>query len=314
MLTPLTTLYETTVSTVQAKIGSLLDSVHLDRVRNWFQPTSVVEGADDVTAANAAVPPLVTVAESGTVYSWISTGFLVLRIFLYIFPIFFAVLVANHLIFMPWQVRLFAFIFVYIYMGIYPVFTVGVPVYYILNALFSAYHNFNLPSTLTPVEMLARKKQYYPDIRGFLPLSTWKTDSLWAFETLLFPFKYRAIRSPALYTNNNPTQVEVEYNNSKIALELYCEQLIPGYSKLIKTDVGKALKLAYDMHMSTLNYSPVKITAKPVVAPVASTSPPAAPAPVAPVAPVASTSPPAAAPSPALSPTRLLAPTAPPAL
>jgi len=309
MLTPLTTLYETTVSTVQAKIGSLLDSVHLDRVRNWFQPTSVVEGADDVSAANAGI----TVAGSDSVISSISTGFLVLRIFLYIFPIFFAVLVANHLIFMPWQVRLFAFIFVYIYMGIYPVFTVGIPVYYLINLLFNAYHNFNLPSTLTPVEKLARKKPLYPVIRGFLPLSTWKTDSLWAFETLLFPFKYRAIRSPALYTNNNPTQVEVEYNNSKIALELYCEQLIPGYSKLIKTDVGKALKLAYDMHMSTLNYSPVKITAKPVVAPVASKSPPAAPAP-APVAPVASTSPPAAAPSPALSPTRLLAPTAPPAL
>lgn len=271
MLTPLTTLYETTVSTVQAKIGSLLDSVHLDRVRNWFQPTSVVEGADP---ANAAVSPIV--AETGSVTSWISTGFLVLRIFLYIFPILFAVLVANHLIFMPAPVRLFAFIFVYIYMGIYPVFTIGIPVYYLLFMAFNFYHNMQLSPKLNPVEKLALTKPLIPALRGFLPLSTWKTDSLWAFETLLFPFKYKSIRPANLYTKSPipPTPAEVTYRNDRLEYEQYCAQLIPGFDKLITTGVGEALKQAYDIYMDKLNYSPVTVTPKPSTPPVPTTTRP----------------------------------------
>jgi hypothetical protein len=267
MFTPLTNLYDRTVSTVQANIGSLLDSVHLDRVRNWFQPTPIVEGATaEEVAAKAAVPPAVQLAESGSVISWISTGFLVLRIFLYIFPILFAVLVANHLIFMPSPVRLFAFLFVYTYMGIYPVFTIGIPAYYLLFMVFNFYHNMQLSPKLNPTQKLALSKPLIPAIRGFLPLSTWKTDSLWTFETLLFPFKYKAIRGPELYTNN-PTQAEVTYKNDRLEYEQYCAQLIPGFDKLITTGVGEALKQAYDIHMANLNYSPVKVTPKPVPKP-----------------------------------------------
>jgi len=225
-----------------------------------------VEGATTAeVTANAAVPPAVKVAETGSVNSSISIGFLVLRIFLYIFPIFFAVLVANHLIFMPSPVRLFAFLFVYIYMGIYPVFTIGIPVYYLLFMAFNFYHNMQLSPKLSPTQKLALSKPLIPAIRGFLPLSTWKTDSLWTFETLLFPFKYKAIRGPELYTNNPipPTPAEVTYKNDRLEYEQYCAQLIPGFDKLITTGVGEALKQAYDIHMAKLNYSPVKVTPKP---------------------------------------------------
>jgi len=201
---------------------------------------------------------------------------------------FFASLVANHLIFMPWQVRLFAFLFVYMGMGVYPVLTIGIPAYYILNALFNAYHNYNLPKGLTPAEKFARTKSLLPAIRGLLPLSTWKTDSLWKFETLLFPFKYKSIRmlSANEYTTAQPavTPAEIKYNNKRMEYEQYCAQLVPGYNKLITTGFGKALKLAYDTHMMNLNYSPVTLTPKPVVASVASKSTSVTAATVAPVA------------------------------
>ena len=150
-------------------------------------------------------------------------------------------------------------------MGIYPVFTIGIPVYYLLCMAFNFYHNMQLSPKLSPTQKLAFSKPLIPAIRGFLPLSTWKTDSLWTFETILFPFKYKAIRGPELYTNSPipPTPAEVTYKNDRLEYEQYCAQLIPGFDKLITTGAGEALKQAYDIYMDKLNYSPVTVTPKP---------------------------------------------------
>jgi len=243
---------------------------------------------------------------------------------MYVFPLLFAILVANHLIFMPWPVRLFAFLFVYFYMGIYPVFTIGIPAYYILNLMFNFYHNMQLSSKLTPDQKIALSKPLIPAIRGFLPLSTWKTDSLWTFETLLFLFKYTSTRMLSADEYKTalppPTPLELKYNNSRLEYEQYCAQLIPGYDILIATGIGKDLKLAYDMYMKDLNYSPVKITQKPIkpvtapvttVATVAVATVPVAPSvtPVAPsVTPVAPSVTPVAAVAPSVTPVAAVTP------
>jgi len=157
----------------------------------------------------------------------------ILYILYYICILLLASIVANDLIFMPWVIRLFAFIFVLTMMRLSggTVFVIGA--YYTLNALYNSYINFR-DKPLDAAELAKwTPRRLLPRRYSFLPLMTSRG---WRYD-FLNPFSYfdrgQDMTDPK-YAN---------YKNDVVAHEDYLKTLIPKFPELEKKGAFKFKEL-----------------------------------------------------------------------
>jgi len=96
-----------------------------------------------------------------------------------------ASLVANHLISQPWQIRLFAFLFVFIGSLLSSAVLSAVLIYYIFFIFSRVYYNSTIPDDLKATNMLP----LLPTLFTFLPLTTVVPKS-WSLQLFYAPFSY----------------------------------------------------------------------------------------------------------------------------
>jgi hypothetical protein len=184
--------------------------------------------------------------------------FIIIRSLWSIIAVVMAVLVANDLIFMPWQIRLLGFCLVFFNLNINPFVFFGVTSYYIIRALKNVYFNYTLSSRkgITPQQILAEQKFMLPAIYAFLPLVTWKEGSSGIdlfLEYLLFPIKYTALGESAV---DNKTSKNYYYKRDKAAFEAYLKKLVPGFDTLLENPLFNIQELmaTYTKYSNNLNY------------------------------------------------------------
>jgi hypothetical protein len=184
--------------------------------------------------------------------------FIIIRSLWSIIAVVMAVLVANDLIFMPWQIRLLGFCLVFFNLNINPFVFFGVTSYYIIRALKNVYFNYTLSSRkgITPQQILAEQKFMLPAIYAFLPLVTWKEGSSGIdlfLEYLLFPIKYTALGESAV---DNKTSKNYYYKRDKAAFEAYLKKLVPGFDTLLENPLFNIQELVatYTKYSNNLNY------------------------------------------------------------
>ncbi len=184
--------------------------------------------------------------------------FIIIRYSWLVIALFMAVLVANDLIFMPWQIRILGFLLVFFNLNINPFVFVGVIGYYIVRAFRNVYFNYTLSSRkgITPEQILAEQKFMLPAIYGFLPLITWKEGSSGInlfLEYLLVLIKYTPLGESAV---NNKSSKNYYYKRDKAAFEAYLKKLVPGFDQLLQNPLFniEELMTIYTNYSNNLNY------------------------------------------------------------
>ena len=252
----------------------------LDTIKRRFMPFSLIEGVDGVD------PDPSTVDSSGepdynailsNIASTVRTATIGTGSIIIIIAFIFAIVVANDAIVLPWFARIFLFFYVFTNMPINPILLIGIPAYYAIRVAYNIYNK----NQLTPEQRKIDTAPYLGEFYGFLPFLTWKTDSNWTFESLLFLFKIKSIRKlpgksePALVP---PAKLEeVKYTNMVRKYRRYLEELVPGFSVIAKQEFGITLIKAYETYMTGLNYSSIPL--KPVLATTTPTNPMVPPTP-----------------------------------
>jgi len=210
----------------------------VDAVKQYIWPSEVVEGADEDAPTEDA--------PADTESSGLSTGVLVFRILWYLFAVFFAVLVANDLIFAPSPIRLLGFLFVFMNISINPLLMIGIPTYYLCRGLANMYYNYQHPN-LKPYE----QRFFLPQIYGFIPLVTWKGTSF--LEYFLFLFKYNELG------NGKQSAEEYFYSQNKDTFEKQLHDLVPAYSTLVENgqyNIKSVLLPKFTDHLKEINAAP----------------------------------------------------------
>jgi len=261
----LTNLYNNTIKKIYATIPSLFKWIP---TVEGIAPTAIaITDPNAIPIMDPSAIPITDPNATTDAVAYIATivgasvGIIVPILYLFI-----AVLVVNDMIFMPWIIRLFVFVYIFLFISINPILLIGIPSYYAISALSSVYHNYSLPATLTPVEKLVYRKPLLPVLKGILPLRTWKTDTWMSIETFLSFINYKAIRAPPATKEERNKMVppleiaEVRYRNSKMDNINYLQRLVPDYLELVKSEYGQELLKSYTAFMSTLNYAPVTRT------------------------------------------------------
>ena len=157
----------------------------------------------------------------------------ILYILYYICILLLASIVANDLIFMPWLVRLFAFVFVLTMMRLSggTVFVIGA--YYTLNALYNSYINFR-DKPMDAAELAKwTPRRLLPRRYSFLPLMTSRG---WRYDFL----------NPFSYFDRGEDMTDPKYANYKndvVAHEDYLKTLIPKFPELEKKGAFKFKEL-----------------------------------------------------------------------
>jgi hypothetical protein len=157
----------------------------------------------------------------------------ILYILYYICILLLASIVANDLIFMPWVIRLFAFVFVLTMMHLSggTVFVIGA--YYTLNALYNSYINFR-DKPMDAAELAKwTPRRLLPRRYCFLPLMTSRG---WRYDFL----------NPFSYFDKGEDMTDPKYANYKndvVVHEDYLKTLIPKFPELEKKGAFKFKEL-----------------------------------------------------------------------
>jgi len=147
----------------------------------------------------------------------------------YLLTILICSFVANDMIYLPWFVRLFAFIFVFLSSYIHPLLFIGIALYYITLGMYNA---------------MTGADRILPRIYTLLPLRVARGNG---FDRLFAPFTY-------LYQGSEGSF----YNNLKAGQATYMANLIaafPDYESLKATFSLEPLIKNVDNYMTNLNAS-----------------------------------------------------------
>ena len=157
----------------------------------------------------------------------------------YLLTILICSFVANDMIYLPWFVRLFAFIFVFLSSYIHPLLFIGIALYYITLGMYNA---------------MTGADRILPRVYTLLPLRVARGNG---FDRLFAPFTY-------LYQGSEGSF----YNNLKAGQATYMANLIaafPDYESLKATFSLEPLVKGVDTYMTNLNasdYIPIVVPAQ----------------------------------------------------